>query len=340
MADRKKWIRDKRKEHENRFSFYIPQSDRMAHYLKKIYRFSHKIDDLMQGLWHDVDPENLWDKVLEFGLTFISGFLSTTDCHVNMNEIEWRKNGRPIIIIEDKEVAEFAYRSKLDIIPESLKVPEGIISFAFPKGVILDGIELRGCLFGEIDIQEHIQFVKDKVKSLTGTEPDWDWDPNYQPKSNKAIFIITMVDEPQMPGGISYLRLWFDKNDLSNIPNENWVEDNLKNEAWLKNKEYSQQRIYLKLCYSLCILLSNFEGCLRDGLPSGRMIDLPKVFKAQTLSLPRKYAERIGPQTHWRECCFRSLKHERFKRNPDGSVRVVFVRSTIVGGKSENVKTV
>lgn len=58
------------------------------------------------------------------------------------------------------------------------------------------------------------------------------------------------------------------------------------------------------------------------------------------LGLSKEY-ERISaggshasPRPHWRTWTLRSLRHERFKRNPDGSVRVILVAPHMVGVKS------
>jgi len=39
-----------------------------------------------------------------------------------------------------------------------------------------------------------------------------------------------------------------------------------------------------------------------------------------------------SPEMHWRTFHFRALRDSRYKRNKNGSIRIVFVHDTIVGG--------
>ncbi len=69
---------------------------------------------------------------------------------------------------------------------------------------------------------------------------------------------------------------------------------------------------------------------------------LPDDVKAPTLTKPRiltaapeilEGATRTSVSMHIRAGHFKTLQHERFKRNEDGTAKVIFVRQTVVAGK-------
>ena len=126
--------------------------------------------------------------------------------------------------------------------------------------------------------------------------------------------------------------------------------------------KYSKAMIYL--CVALCLYLQTKEGqkaleakpataerVHRSGVPSAVSATLKRRKSYKVLDLiPDKYYKADnahpgntangGKRTHWRRLHMRSLRDERYRRNNDGSVRVIWVRPTRVGVGASSVKQI
>lgn len=90
----------------------------------------------------------------------------------------------------------------------------------------------------------------------------------------------------------------------------------------------------LRFVVSLLALIQAVPECLVQGPPRGNEID-GRFGQGFRVGLPERF-RRLGgthasPEAHIRSFHFRALRDERYKRNPDGSVRIVPVRMTLVG---------
>jgi len=319
IMDRKRMKAKLKKERRKalpHFQLYVPQAQAMTQWMRKFERLKAK---------------PTWEDVLALGLTIIPDFGCTTDCHILLNEMWWRDAGMPTIIVEDPRLLEMMYRAKVEIVPEAINVP-GLIAFGFPRGVELDGIAIDGCMFGELDVQESRDYATRKFVEVTGRAPNFvptgAYDPLQHNPEGKAFYVTSMVKEQI---GQSYLRTWFRKPDAAHVCDDGWVEANLANDKWLIDREYKQQRVYFKLLYALCIYMQAFPDAVEHRGPEGVIINPPpNGFKSlQTLAMSHQI--HTSPHMHYRRWHFRTLHDERFRRNPDGTARVVFVRDAIVG---------
>lgn len=92
-----------------------------------------------------------------------------------------------------------------------------------------------------------------------------------------------------------------------------------------------------KLWFGLQCYIRAFPECVHDGFPKEMKLKESKEHKDTshqiTISLSRKVSHNEHGQrvTHWRKGHFRSLRDERYKRNEDGTVKIVWVRDCIVG---------
>lgn len=91
--------------------------------------------------------------------------------------------------------------------------------------------------------------------------------------------------------------------------------------------------LHLKLCMAATVYALAFPDCVIEGLPSGVKSDST----ANRILKPAKEimcgATRTSVSMHIRAGHFKTLQHERFKRNEDGTPKVIFVRQTVVAGK-------
>jgi hypothetical protein len=113
-----------------------------------------------------------------------------------------------------------------------------------------------------------------------------------------------------------------------------------------------------KIVFGLCLYLQTQEGN-KAMLPCANAPKRQNVTPAEGRLLKkrshytirdmithtfREAAEHQGgthmsPRTHWRKLHMRSLRDDRFKRNPDGSVRVIWIRPAIINQNDKEVIT-
>jgi len=315
----KRQFRYLRKKATRPFSCYIPQCDVARKLLKRIFPNKKTF--------------NSRDS-LSIGVKCIHNYGSTTDCHLTINEIDWEDRGRPIIYVNDKYLIEMMYKSKLEIVPESLHVPfGGLVSFAFPKGTKIDGVEIDGCLFGEMDLEDYRQKCLDELKPYYGNNVHFENQDYIKGYRGKSVYLVCMAKHSYVEGMPAQLRIWFKKEDSVNIVNEGWVENNLVNEELIKDYEFKKQRVMFRLCYALCIYMSTFPDVIKDGFPEDYSQEKEYRIKCpnpKTLIIHGTLGTHASPHTHFRRWHFRSLVNEKYKRNPDGSIRTVFVKASIV----------
>jgi hypothetical protein len=86
---------------------------------------------------------------------------------------------------------------------------------------------------------------------------------------------------------------------------------------------------------NLLFFIQSFPESLVRGLPGDGGRGLPPGGRNFRVELPQQFRHLGGthasPHAHIRSFHFRALRDERFRRNPDGSIRIVPVRMTLVG---------
>lgn len=90
-----------------------------------------------------------------------------------------------------------------------------------------------------------------------------------------------------------------------------------------------------RFALNLLAFISSFPDALQPGPPNKRDIEGRFTGQGFRVGLPERFRNLGGthasPDVHIRKMHFRALRDERYKRNPDGSVRIVPVRMTLVG---------
>lgn len=87
-----------------------------------------------------------------------------------------------------------------------------------------------------------------------------------------------------------------------------------------------------QLVFGLLTYMQAFPHLIRSGVPNSMKNRNLRFFgTAKGFSIALHPKIKASPTAHYRSGCWRCLGHERFKRNPDGSVRVIYVNSCIVG---------
>lgn len=202
----------------------------------------------------------------------------------------------PCLFIESKELCSFLHESTYS---------EGIFKTAvkdfdykflcFPR-MNIAGKDTRSCAFGRFG------GVKSEIR-----DPD--------------IALFTCA----LPNGID-ARSWpvheFD-NYLIDKPSDNprFSEDDLAH-------------FMLRLCMAAVVYSVAFPDYIRDGLPVD--VKAPEISKPRILRAAPEILEgatRTSVSMHIRAGHFKTLRHERFRRDEEGKPRIICVRQTVVAGK-------
>jgi hypothetical protein len=216
----------------------------------------------------------------------------------------WRAN-TPVVFVNDQRLVDMVFGAIHSVRLNELRPPWPAFMVCFGNGIRADGIPLKPCLFGRINVAEVIAQM------------------GYVPEPSREI--ICTVQRHSF-GHI-----------CSTLPPEKDVHEYLESyEPWphtnLNSEEDAVLRAHTRTLIGLCVFLQAFPGSLREGFPDStkeRFRRQNKHVRPNWIRLPE--VMRASPKAHWRSCHFRALRDERYARNPDGTVRIVFVRDAIVG---------
>lgn len=97
---------------------------------------------------------------------------------------------------------------------------------------------------------------------------------------------------------------------------------------------------YRRLIFGLFIYRHAHPEMISDGFPEDMKERCARICRkglvgARVLSATDKI--RQAPSAHWRTGHYRSLRHERYARNDDGTIRVIWIDGTEVAGKPKTV---
>ena len=96
-------------------------------------------------------------------------------------------------------------------------------------------------------------------------------------------------------------------------------------------------RVHAKLGYSLYCYMKAFPECIIPGAPSS--VSAKELFhggiknKITGFRLKAPIDSNTGVALHLRRGHFRSLHDKKFKKNDDGTTKIIWVRDSVVGGK-------
>jgi len=244
-------------------------------------------------------------------------------------EYRWWAARRPVYFVEDPDLVRKVYDLGLDVRIEELVPPEPVISFSFPTGIVLEGRRLEPCLFGCV---RHT------------SEPD----PRTHPLSmfyrlgpvnaHTRVSVLLRAKGPGREGRQDLTSVTTDRdfqillNDGAPVGPSDLVSPYV---TPLEDENRRRVALHMRLCVGFCLYMRVFPEAVREGWPEGarnremRHWQNAGIRVRRTLvTVPRLRGE-VSP--HRRRGHFRHLRDERFKRNPDGSIRVIYVEETVVG---------
>lgn len=206
----------------------------------------------------------------------------------------------PCLFISSRELANFLHQSHYsqDLQMSAIKsVP--LRWFVFPT-MQIDGYDLRPVAFGKVRF--------------------------YDQFAGNAVYI-------SMPNGLVASRYFQDAMC------EQALHSNLSKEVVASRADnpmllVAVSRMMTRLCLAACVYETAFPDYIVDGLPE--YISSPSIHKPKKLIAAPEILEgatRTSVSMHIRAGHFKTLQHERFKRNEDGTPKIIFVRQTVVAGK-------
>lgn len=103
--------------------------------------------------------------------------------------------------------------------------------------------------------------------------------------------------------------------------------------------------IKARQCISIIVAVESYIKAFPESLRSGPPRPSERIECASQFYLTRPRDQKIigshgSPCAHWRRGHFRELRDDRFKKNNDGSNRIVFVHDCIVSQKGQEIYTV
>jgi len=257
--------------------------------------------------------------------------------HVLGSEIYWENLGRPTLVVQNSWLPEAVYRAKFDVDPLSVIPPvgSGLVQFVFPHGIAINGVNLRGRLFGLLDVQDYFDKGVAPMGLMAGIRMERAPGP-----VEKAFLLIFQSED----GG--HLRALIPIDDLGEaLKSEEWFQVNsLGHETALLDNEVAALLKSLNEttpaeAHAQAVMLRVAAGLSVYARATGHIFELndKKVLRqiSSAIRRPLWLGERASPEQHYRRWHFRVLRDERFRRGPDGSPRVVMVRGTWVGGHDE-----
>lgn len=298
-----------------KYRLYKSNSEKLGQGIKSIMKKRGQaiLAKTMKQFW-DIDFTKLKKDAIESADSFTVGYeigmaASTIDENtkrVLIVEKIARDNSNKTIFVESQDLIEALVRSKIKVDKSVLiaqKPDPFLISVAC--GTIVDGVEIRPFIF----------------------MVDGGMFPGLTAKSNTIdnVGYVMGVEDAESP----------QTENLYSCFSYEQLENNFSGKE--KTKWDRICSVHAKLGYSLYCYMKAFPECVVSGAPSS--VSVKEIFhggRSNRLT-PFKIAAPIDSSTgvalHLRRGHFRSLHDKRFKRNQDGSIKIVWVKDTVVGGK-------
>lgn len=296
-----------------------------------------KVDDAYwDGVFRIADEHN---RIL-FAAGSPSGVGIVTNTVMD-SEYRWWRKKRPTYFLESKDLARWIYGVGLDVRFEEVAVPGGILSVSAPEGLEIEGIPIRPFLFSKLwhdftwDRETHRLSPLARLEPVGNNRPHWRMSLVLQPERGVHT-VNTMASDLQM-------QALLERGDpYGSDPDWNWDTTGLHED--LDDDEKRTVAVHFRLALAVVTYLKAFPDCLKSGFPrSASKADrnalarfgLKRAFHVTPHPRIRLSSETV--RSHWRRDFWRTLRHPRYYRNPDGTTRdpqgnyrVVYVRETVV----------
>jgi len=222
-------------------------------------------------------------------------------------EYGWIRRGRLSIFVP-KEIIQWLFTCSFNI-DDCLIDYTPLFVLNFESGSIIEGRELRSCLCG--------QYQADAYGRVFGKEE----------LLTKPFHVVCETDKRCNFYKVHESILREDNKRV--LVQENWaVSDRIEAEVT------NQFTLYVKAVYYLTNYIKAFPDALVPGAPLGmKFKDSENFERVRLIAHPSVIEHDRGSMTpHLRRGHFATLRDDRYKRNEDGSYRVIFCKACVVGG--------
>lgn len=267
------------------------------------------------NIWHNAQSQMLWEA---------SALYRAVEIYVN-----------------DVDLIECMLRTDIEAIMGDVRLPFPICEFVFPEGIPLGYLdyELSGCLIAD---SKNFNIYSDWRKQF---EQRAIIKPDGMAGEADTIFFSRLIRKGVRDGdGVSWLRF----NHTSTL-------DGLPTDAPVPAEDSQANKILVRLVFGLCLYMQTEEGrkALTPLQPCRRNNKFIGPSTVKVLGARSKYKLRdmithglrepgddlggshAGPRAHWRKLHMRSLRHEKYKRNENGSIRVIWVRPALINAAQD-----
>ena len=255
------------------------------------------------GLQDTELTDQLWEDALhEIALKVTQGEADGIHFDTVYAQYRWWKNGKEAIYIDTRSLVDFVANAKFSV--DSIDIPmSGNVVFLFPNDATIDGCRIPPILASEGVV-------------LRG--------------SNTINAVSFFLSKGSLEHG---------KCSVCGVPSDRISEFLSGSGDYGKDVSFGHE--YFIIAARLCVYLSVFPQALIHGFPESMKL---REDRAHNKSSCQNHTMRLSgrfsntPLAHFRRGHFRMLRHERFRRNIDGSNRIVYVNNSIVAATG-NEKT-
>lgn len=245
----------------------------------------------------------------------------------------WRKFNSPTVFPDNESLIDILHSSRLAIKPSSLKPRWPVFSFSPPLGAMMDKIKLFPFLFS---VSSGVDQMNDMQNMLNDCPVPTKFDfSNTRPTEEMKAY-ISIDDGCGLAWNTDFLKFIEVLNSGEDFEEIKGL-DKSENTAE-RNKSI---RAHAKLAVMLLVYAQAFPESVAYGFPSG-FPEADAKFggkghgargRITGIKILAPIDTATGRALHLRRGHFRSLHDERFKRNIDGSIKIVWVRESVIGGK-------
>lgn len=296
--------------------------------------------------------------VLKFAKYFELPILTGLDVKNLIDEYAYHMSNDSTIFIESTKLLEMIYKSKFDVHYDEISLPiSNILSIAFPQNFIINGVEIKGCMFSKYNRFKIYQEMCYDLNCL-----DWLAERRSLGLKDEDQFAIILKGKDEKGFPVTFRSEFLPSEINKTLTSDDYILERIKTAFNQNNKPYDDLTIlsefakemqnftydlnkndahkinvFLRLCLGVCIYISAFPQSLQQGLPGEwkfKRVGFPQIFsRTSVYNILSPSSTHKSPEMHIRSWHFRALRDIRYKRNNDGSVRIIPVSSSIVGGK-------
>ena len=279
--------------------------------------------------------ETAWNELMSRGDPFYAavGLSSLNEGFDEMDlpcaalEFAHMKAGCPTLFIEDGGLLEMLNRSRFDIESSVLGSPWPVFSVSAPVGLRIEGIEIKPFLFKLCSQKESRQHIVNVLNSM-GAKAEGSGDDS-------------LMAQIQI-GEVGWCDDWSSYVERLNSP-EGFTEIKGSSGDVATSRMTRDLKLHSKLATALLVYVRAFPSMVREGFPKG-VKECDRKFGAQGQTMRGRLkgisVRGLHEEGGGRAAClvrrhFRSLHDDRYRRDADGSVRIIEVREHARGGDIE-----